>query len=248
MGNPAFYDLFTLDSPDLLKKQKFFLDATKAYGHVAEIGAGTGNIALYLADHGRRVTCIEPSPEVLIALSQKVFQTSKYDKLVSIFPFYPQRVPEFVTFKCIIVPNVVQLIPSDIVRKTLLEKLHQMMEPAGKLIITFFGEGRFFKQAKTHDAERKVGEILYRRFTAYSPMSGKTKKQVKISWSFESLHNNKVIEKHDDHFICRCDTLATITSLLRDFKITNVWTDYEGAKFKEDVEEPKEFIVEAMKR
>jgi SAM-dependent methyltransferase len=61
------YDLF-----DRKENLDFFLHFESRAGSVLDIGAGTGRIAIHLAERGVEITCVEPSPAMKHELSKKL--------------------------------------------------------------------------------------------------------------------------------------------------------------------------------
>ncbi len=66
------YDLF--DDKENVEFFHHYAAAAAAAGEILDIGAGTGRIALPLAERGVRVYCVEPSPAMRRVFEEKLFQ------------------------------------------------------------------------------------------------------------------------------------------------------------------------------
>jgi len=230
MHNPSLYDLFSVDTVPMMEKQVFYRKETQGYKSILDIGSGTGNIALFLAERGKKIYCLEPSPTVLINLYGKVFNSVRLKKLVTVIPkkFKSADLGKQ-KFDCAVVSNVFPYIYDDAERKELLINLHEQIKKGGKLIVTFFSSSMARSITKFPDGERKVGDSTFKRYTQYRPIADlRNYSKVKITWFYEVYHNKKLLEKYREEFICRCDQVEFVISMIKSskWKIKSILADH----------------------
>jgi len=66
------YDLF-----DTKQNIDFYCHYAAASGEILDIGAGTGRIAIPMAERGTRVYCVEPSPAMRKEFERKLSQQTE---------------------------------------------------------------------------------------------------------------------------------------------------------------------------
>ena len=239
MQNPSFYDLFAAGTETLYTRQQFFLKEVGDAKNVLEIGAGTGNLALYLADHGRKVTCLEPSPTVLINLSAKVFNSDNYRKNVTIIPHKRKKVNfSKMKFDCVIISYVMPYIYTDKQRRTMLGIVRKKIVKGGTLLVTFFTTRMARSEKKHFDEERKVGDSIVKRFAEYKRLPvHKEYSLVNVIWYFEVYRYGRLSENFREEFICRCENTDYVDSLLsgNGWKINSKFADYTYSPHSDNV-------------
>ncbi len=236
--NPSLYDLFVTGTAILAKRQQFFLNEARNAKKVIEIGAGTGNLSLALADHGMDVTCVEPSPTVLINLSAKVFCSAKYRERITLIP---RRLEEAAfgrkKFDCVIISNVMPYIHNDRERIDMLKMTKRIIKPGGKLLATFFTTPMALSATKHFDGERQVGDTIVKRYSEYKVLPGrKPYSLVRINWFFDFYRGRKLTERIKEEFICRCDKPGNVESLVSKsgWEIESVFANYDRLPLDKD--------------
>ena len=73
------YDLF-----DRKPNVEFFARYALATGEILDVGAGTGRIAIPLAERGVRVHCVEPSPAMRGEFERKLAQRPKLREQITL--------------------------------------------------------------------------------------------------------------------------------------------------------------------
>ena len=234
MKNPSLYDLFTFGSKALEKRQQFYFKEVKNSKEILEVGAGTGSVALYLADKGKSITCVEPSPSVFINLCAKVFNSEKYKQKVTLHPMKISQVkfPK-VKFDHIIISNVMPYIHSENERDDLLQKAKRLASAKGKLIATFFTERMAVKKRKEFDAEMRIGNGIVKRYSSNIPFLSKKFVATKFTWVFETYNYGRHTQTIREDFILRCDKKQYVEKLLHrnGWYIESIFSDYDRHLF-----------------
>ncbi len=245
MHNPAFYDLFSLKSESLEKKQQFFLEYSKDCENVLEFGSGTGNIALPIALQNCNVTCVEPSETVYNILLTKVIQNPLLKERVTILPYFAQKIKTINQFDLVIAPNLFPLIPEEDQRLEILLAAKRNLNPKGIFICTFFSKNMYANKEKKLTGEQYIGERHYKQYTEYKIENHEDNNIFSVEWTFEIATNGIQDDSCYERFLCSCDTIDEVRSLMKrtGFKIVNEFSNYDKATYEEEKNDGQIIII-----
>jgi SAM-dependent methyltransferase len=240
--HPEFYDLegerAGPEQPDV----RFFLGYARRAGRALELGAGTGRVAVWIADAGVPVYCVEPSPAMRSALLVKVTQQPRWQPYVTVVPGDAATADLGQRFPFVYAAGVVQHFLTDEELLLVLRNAARHLEPGGRFVCdNVRPRPRAEAQPPTLLGEHRIGEMLYRATYATQPLSDEYYRATTV---YETLHRGEVIERDEVASIDRAIPRATMHRLLSEAGLTVVreFADYDRAPYHPDAEQ---VIVEA---
>jgi len=230
------YDIF-----DNKQNIEFFLHYALEASEILDIGAGTGRLAIPLAEKGIKVFCVEPSPAMRREFKKKLSKRSDFSKNIKLtegdatsFDFGRRFLTTFLS-------GTFDHFLDDDERVASLTNIGRHLKPNGKLIFDVFLS--LMKDSPLSPAgEYQKGNIIYRRFVGGKVIS-ENKKEVTLI--FETYKSGKLIEKIEEKGLVGLINRTKIRHLLKKtgFVITNEFNNYDFTKFKKG---DKLLIIEAI--
>ncbi len=232
------YDLFdTKDNID------FFYHYAKDERSILDIGAGTGRIAIPLAEKGVEVTCIEPASAMRDQFINKLRKTPiLFEKIVLIAAdasnFRLKR-----KFPAAFSSGSFDHLLDDNERITALTNIKNHLKDGGKLIFDVF-IGLMRDSPLSPAGSVKKEEYRYERFVSSKVLPDN---KIKVHLVFKTFKDDELIEEiKEESFAGRINRQKIHEALEQTgFEISDEYSDYNFTPFKD---KDSLLIVEAVKR
>ena len=227
-----FYDLFDHDDPEPLRHAALVLRHTSSDADVLDVGAGTGRAAMFLAEAGLRVWCIEPSAAMRMILLGRVADDTTHDALLTVLPGDAQTLDLGRQFDAAAACHLLYLL-DDAALDQSLERLRAHVRAGGRLIGDFALASGRTAHARTLASTRRIGEVDYRKYTLSQPV---TSALWHVTWQFEAWRGERLIEQHEETFDVRVRDGAACRQLLHahGFAVQAEFGDYAGTPWRDD--------------
>lgn len=232
------YDLF-----DQKANIEFFFHFAFQAGEILDIGAGTGRIAIPLAERGVTVCCVEPSPAMRREFEKKLARRSDLSANIRLVAGDAESFEIGRTFSTAFLSGTFDHFLDDEERLSSLLNIRRHLISGGILVFdVFLG---LMKNSPLSPAGRvKVGNREYRRFVGGKLLPGDKKETVLI---FKVYHDDELVERIEEQSLVGITNRKNIHQVLREagFRVKREWSDYDFTPYQEG--EPL-LIVEAAKR
>jgi SAM-dependent methyltransferase len=230
-----FYDLFDVDDPSTLWHADFLarhLPAQATAARVLDVGAGNARAAMLLAERGATVTCVEPSAAMRMIALGRIADDNTHDARLTLLPGDIQTLALDAQFDLIAACHMLYFLPADVLTLGL-SHLRAHLAPGGRLIGDFALASGRAPHGPRLAAERAIGEVTYRKFTATAQVASD---RWRVTWAFESAHNDAVIERVEESFDVYTRDAATCRAVLaaHGFALHSEHADYGGAPWRGD--------------
>ncbi len=220
----------------------FFYHYAKKTSQVLDIGAGTGRLALPLAERGIEVFCVEPSPAMRSVFKEKLDDRPHLKGKITLIPGDAHSFDYGRTFPLACLSAMFDHFLTDEERIASLTNIARHLEPAGTLVFdVFFG---YMKDEELSTAgEAQAGDATYKRFVG-GKVVGNVKKYLIVC---EIHKQGKLIERIEQYSSAGITDYNTLHRLLTQsgFKVKQEFNDYEFTPYKQGDEL---LIVEAVKK
>lgn len=232
------YDMFdTKDNID------FFLHYGLKAGEILDIGAGTGRIAIPLAEKGVKVTCVEPSPAMRRVFKARLGRHPELSKNITLIEGDAQSFNIEHPFPAAFLSGCFDHFLSDRQRESALRNVHRHLIMEGIMVFDVF-LGRT-EESGLHPASSVVdGSIEYRRYVATSRASPET---MTVTLVFGKYDNGTLADRIEEESRVGVVDRDRIHRLLSGagYGIRREFGDYD---FREYRKGDDSLIVEAAKK
>lgn len=232
------YDLF-----DQKANIEFFFHFAFQAGEILDIGAGTGRIAIPLAERGVTVCCVEPSPAMRREFEKKLARRSDLSANIRLVAGDAESFEVGRTFPAAFLSGTFDHFLDDEERLSSLLNIRRHLISDGILVFdVFLG---LMKDSPLSPAGRvKVGNREYRRFVGGKLLPDDQKETVLV---FKVYHDDELVERIEEQSLVGITNRKDIHQVLREagFRVKREWSDYDFAPYQEG--EPL-LIVEAAKQ
>jgi SAM-dependent methyltransferase len=241
-----FYDLFVPDRTDPSDPSiTFFLHYALKAGNALDLGAGTGRIALGLAQHRIPVVAIEPSYNMRFACLVKAAQLPAVHPYFTLLAGSAESFSLQQRFSLIYASGVCMHWLGTSTWQAVLSRVNTHLNENGLFIL----DGIVDQQPPTEDepmrvvSSRHIGEVLYQTSFGGTWLDDTT---YRFSVQYDVIHKGEVVEQFQEHSIRSLMTLEELSKLLvsHGFTIVSVFGDYQ---FGEHNSSSQNIIVVAQK-
>jgi SAM-dependent methyltransferase len=231
------YDLF--DTKDNIG---FFAKYAREAGEILDIGAGTGRIAIALAEQGAKVICVEPSPAMRWEFKKKLAHRRKLLKNIEIhdgdsesFRLEQARAAAFMS-------GSFDHLLDDSRRLGALENIGKHLRPNGILVFDLYRNLTGDKPLKA-SGKVTVGTLEYNRFVGTRLLPENI---LEVTLVYETYSYGQMISQIEEKSLVGMIDRGKLHNLLTvaGFEIINEYGGYDFARYKED---DSVLIIEAKK-
>lgn len=238
--HPEFYDLEGErggpDEPDV----RFILTFARRAGRALDLGAGSGRVAVWLADAGIPVHCIEPSPTMRSAILIKATQHPRWQPYLTVVPGEAATFSLDQRFPLIYAAGVVQHFLSDEDLLAMLRNVARHLEPGGVFLCDSVCT-RVPANGTSDLGEHRIGEMTYRATYATEALSDEF---YRTTTTYETWQGGAIVETSQSTSIDRAVPCETMRCLLAEagLVVTNEFADYSRTPYHPDA---RQAIIEA---
>ena len=231
------YDLF-----DRKPNIEFFRTVGLQAGAVLDIGAGTGRIAIPLAEAGVEVCCVEPSPAMRRVFTGKLAARTNAAARIRLLSGDAHGFDAGRTYPAAFLSGTFDHLLDDDERRVALRNIARHLEPGGTLVFdVFLGlmEASPLKPAGTASA----GDCEYRRYVGGRLLSDLVKETTLV---FETYRAGRLVERVEERSLVGITDRRAIHAALREagFTPSKEWSSYDMRPYAEG---DSLLILEAMK-
>lgn len=221
-----FYDLF-----DRKPNINFYYFYASQAGESLDIGAGTGRIAVPLAELGCRLVCVEPSEAMRTQLQQKLDQQPALLERISIVPTDADSFKLNKTFPLAMMSGSFRHFLTDDERLRVLANISNHLKPGGTLVFDVsLGMMKDTPLSPAGEVQFEGGEIRRSLSTRVLPEG-----ILQVTFVFETYRGGKMVERIVQGAVQGIITRQQITKLLQETGLTvvNEYADYDFRPYEE---------------
>lgn len=232
------YDLF-----DQKQNIEFFYHFASRAGEVLDIGAGTGRIAIPLAECGVKVCCVEPSPAMRLEFEKKLAGRPKLAHNVRVVPGDARSFDVGRTFPAAFLSGSFDHFLDHEERLASLVNVGRHLGAHGVLVFDVF-LGLMEDTPLSPAGQVEVGDREIRRFVGGKVLPGAKKEVVLL---FQVYRNGEMIERIEERGLVGVTSREGVHRVLMEagFDVKREWGAYDFAPYQEG---DSLLIVEAWKR
>ena len=237
-NSARFYDLF--DTKDNIG---FFARLASGCSEVLDVGAGTGRVALALAESGIRVVCIEPSEAMRCEFEIKLAARPRLRPLVELHACDGASFKLKRSLAFALMSGTFDHLLDDGERRRTLTNIGRHLVPGGRLVFDVF-LGLMGESPLTPAGEVKRGDTVYRRSVGRRVRPDGT---IEVTLVYEEMRAGRLIDRVTEISQAASIDLTGVRELLAatGFSIANEYGGYDAGDYHEGCEI---LIVEAVRR
>ncbi len=221
-----FYDLF-----DRKPNINFYYFYASQAGESLDIGAGTGRIAVPLAELGCRLVCVEPSEAMRTQLQLKLDQQPSLQEHISIVPTDAASFRLGKTFPLAMMSGSFRHFLTDEERRNALANVSSHLKPGGRLVFDVsLGMMKDSPLSPAGEVQIENGEVRRSWSTRVLPEG-----TLQVTFVFETYQNGKMVERIVQGAVQGIITRERIHQLLQENGLTvvNEYADYDFRPYEE---------------
>ncbi|MGD8966448.1 MAG: class I SAM-dependent methyltransferase [Anaerolineae bacterium] len=219
------YDLF-----DSKENVDFFGHYAALVGEILDIGAGTGRVAMPLAERGIRLVCVEPSPAMRDVFEKKLDRRPDLRDRITLVPcdaasFHLER-----TFRAAFLSGTFDHFLDPAERLSSLQNIARHLGPGGILVFDVF-LGLMDDSPLTPAGRVQRADREYRRLVGRRAVSGH---QVQVQLIFEIYENDELVERIEQQSIAGIVDRGQVHDLLAQvgFSVRGEFSDYDFTPYR----------------
>lgn len=231
------YDLF--DTKDNIK---FFAKYALEAGEIIDIGAGTGRIAIPLAEKGVKVICVEPSPAMRREFKKKLEHRRKLLSNIEIHDGEAESFGLGQTYPAAIMSGCFDHLLDDRQRLGALKNVGRHLKSKGKLIFDLY-RGLTGDRPLKAAGKATIGTLEYNRFVGAKLIPGNI---LEIRLVYETYSYGQMVSRIEEKSLVGIIQREKLHHLLAvsGFEIVNEFGDYDLSPYKDGDDM---LIIEALK-
>jgi SAM-dependent methyltransferase len=197
---------------------------------ILDVGAGTGRIAIPLAERGITVTCVEPSPAMRDQFQRKVDRRPDlWDRIILV----PGDAASFRLerrFTAAFLSGTFDHFLDRRERLASLQNIARHLEPGGMLVFDVF-LGLMDDSPLTPAGRVRRADREYRRLVGRRGLPGH---QVQVKLVFEVYQNDELIERIEEHSVAGVVDRGQVHDLLSQagFSVRREFSDYDFTPYR----------------
>lgn len=232
------YDLF-----DTKENIEFFLHYASEAGQILDIGAGTGRIAIPLAEKGLKVFCVEPSSAMRHQFEKKLSKLPDLSRDIELIAGDAISFELKRTFPAAFLSGTFDHFLDDDERLSSLKNIGKHLKTNGKLIFDVF-LGLMRDSPLSPAGEITRGDTEYRRFVGNRLLPDE---RMETTLVFETYQSGKLKEPIEERSLVGIIQRERLHDLLKEtgFEVIREFGNYDFSSFKQG---DSLLIIEAIKK
>ena len=220
------YDLF-----DQKPNVEFFWRYASEAGGVLDVGAGTGRIAIPLAERGVRLVCVEPSPAMRREFERKLEAQPELQERITLVGGDARSFALGRTFPMALLSGTFDHFLDDEERMASLQNVARHLAPGGWLVFDVF-LGLMGDSPCTPAGTVRVGDREVRRFVGRRSLAG-GRQEVRLV--FEVHQAGQMVERIEESGRVGVTTYGGVCDLLArtGFEVVSRFRGYDAVPFQE---------------
>jgi SAM-dependent methyltransferase len=231
-----FFDLFA-STNDI----EFYCGYAKGVREMLDIGAGTGRVAIPLAERGVKVVCVEPSPAMLAVFRDKLSRNPDVAAKITLIDDFAASFDLGRTVPAAYMSGCYDGFLDDEERRASVANIARHVDPGGVLV---FDVWLGYEEWPLRLSDTVVrGDLEYRMYDSCKIADGKTMEFDAVCEVYEA---GELVERVEQKGWGSCSTRAGVRDLLDEtgFKIRREFGGFDGKPYEEGDEV---LVVEAEK-
>jgi SAM-dependent methyltransferase len=219
------YDLF-----DDKKNVDFFGHFTARAGEALDVGAGTGRIAVPLAERGVRLVCVEPSPAMRDQFRRKLDRHPYLRDRITLVPGDAASFRVGRTFGVAFLSGTFDHLLDRTERLASLRNIARHLEPGGTFVFDVF-LGLMGDSPPVAAGRVRRGEREYRRFVARRMLPDR---RMRVTLIFETYRDGELVRLIEEESVVGIVDRDEVHDLLAQagFSVRREFSDYDFTPFQ----------------
>jgi SAM-dependent methyltransferase len=219
------YDLF-----DDKENVDFFGHYAARAGEILDVGAGTGRIAIPLAEQGVRLVCVEPSPAMRDQFQRKLARRPDLRDRIMLVPDDAASFHLGRTFTAAFLSGTFDHFLDGAERLASLQNIARHLETGGTLVFDVF-LGLMDDSPLTPAGRIRRANREYRRLVGRRTLPGH---QVEVKLVFEVYQDDELVEQIEEESIVGVTDRSQVHNLLTQtgFSVRREFSDYDFAPYR----------------
>jgi SAM-dependent methyltransferase len=220
------YDIF-----DVKENVDFFVGYATEAGEILDIGAGTGRIAIPIAEQGARVWCVEPSRAMLSQFREKLAKNPEISDRITLIEKDAVGFRVRQRFPAAVMSGSFDHLLTEEERREALANIGGHLDMKGRLVFDI-GLGYMDDSPLKPAGEKIVGATTYRRFVGRKVAPGP---KIAYSLVFEIVEGGTVKERIEQTSFAGIVDRPTVHRLLKEagFRIAREFGGYGSVPYCE---------------
>lgn len=220
------YDLF-----DTKPNIDFFMHYASQAGEILDIGAGTGRIAIPIAEKGFRVVCVEPSEAMRRVFESKLVRMQAIRGRITIIDGDAASFGLGRSYPAAFMSGSFDHLLDDRERKQALANIARHLIVGGRLVFDVF-IGLMTDSPLKPAGEARIGDVTYRRLVGRRIMPGQ---MIELTLVFETHQRSKPIERIEQKSLAGITDRARVHEILgtAGFRVEREFGDYGFTPYDE---------------
>jgi SAM-dependent methyltransferase len=232
-----YYDLF-----DHKNKIEFFYQYASRVSEALDVGAGTGRIAIPLAERRVKVCCVEPSPAMREEFEKKLIGHAELRERIQIIPSNAASFEIEKSFPMAFLSGSFDHFVTGGERKASLGNINRHLLPGGILVFDVF-LGLMVNRPLSPAGETKIGSKRIRRLVGCQVL---TPERLEVELVYEVYRSGEMVERIREIGLVGITSRQEVNRVLEEisFGVKKEWGGYEFKPFDEG---DSMLIIEAVK-
>jgi SAM-dependent methyltransferase len=224
------YDLL-----DLKENIEFFYHYASPAGEILDIGAGTGRIAIPLAERGLDVWYVEPSPAMRREFENKLSQRPDLTDRIHLIGGDAETFDIDRTFQVAFLSGVFDHFLDDDERIQSLRNIGRHLSPDGIVIFDVF-LGLMEDQPLKPAGVAKLDDREIRRYVGGNILPDKKNRKKRVELVFEVCHGGTIIERIVEQGLVGITSREDVHRVLKSagFEVRGEWSDYDFSPYRDE--------------